>query len=76
MMQEYKKDELIRTVAANSREALLKDVSENADRFVIGTIPGRGEVVEINGLEFVVLAKSDRKGTLHLEIRKPKVKDE
>ena len=71
-MQEYKHGELIQTVSANSRKELFDMMTEGSTKVVIGLIPARGEIVEINGLKFVVLSKSDKKGTIHLEILKPK----
>lgn len=74
-MQEFKHDELIRTLSGDNPEALAAQISDESTHAVIGKLPCRGSVVEINGLKYVVLSKSDKKGTLHLEIMKPKVND-
>ena len=73
-MQEYdRNNELINTVMAESEEELINARAKELDgRYVvIGNLPGRGEIVTIHGLKFKVLSKSDKRGTLHLEILKP-----
>jgi len=51
----------------------LAAAQQNARADGAGVCPNcKGEIVKINGLLFVVLSKSDTKGTLHLEIVKPK----
>lgn len=71
-MQEYKHEELIATQTGKSVQELVEQLNKDTTHAVIGTLPTRGEIVKINGLLFVVLSKSDTKGTLHLEIVKPK----
>lgn len=71
-MQEYKHEKLISTKAGKTMQELFEQMQPDSTHAVIGTLPSRGELVRINGLVFVVLSKSDKKGTLHLEIVKPK----
>lgn len=71
-MQEYRHEELIATQTGQSAQELVSKMKEDSTHAVIGTLPARGEVVTINGLLFVVLSKSDMKGTIHLEILRPK----
>jgi hypothetical protein len=71
-MQEYKHDELINTQAGKSVQELINQMRPDSTNVVIGTLPVRGSIVQINGLLFVVLSKSDKAGTIHLEIVKPK----
>ena len=71
-MQAYKDGKLVQAIVAETRQELLDKVEKDVTHFVVGEIPGRGKVVEIDGLEYVVLSKSDRKGTLHLKIRQPR----
>lgn len=71
-MQEYKHEELIATQTGQTAQELVSQMQPDSTHAVIGTLPSRGEVVKINGLLFVVLSKSDKQGTIHLEIMKPK----
>lgn len=71
-MQEYKHEELVNTQTGSTIQELLENMSPDSTHAVVGVLPSRGEVVKINGLLFVVLSKSDKKGTLHLELVKPK----
>ena len=71
-MQEYKHEELIATQTGKTVQELVSKMNPDTTHAVIGTLPSRGELVTINGLVFVVLSKSDKKGTLHLELVKPK----
>jgi len=75
-MQEYNRnDELVNTAMAESAEELIKARANQAiGHVVIGNLPCRGEIVTIHGLKFKVLSKSDKRGTLHLEILKPERK--
>jgi len=74
-MQEYVHQELVKTATGESVEELVNDIGPDTTHAFIGTLPARGSLVNINGLVFVVLSKSDSKGTLHLEIMKPKKKE-
>lgn len=71
-MQEYKHEELINTQTGESVQELVNKINSETTHAVIGALPNRGELIRINGLLFVVLSKSDKQGTLHLEIVKPK----
>lgn len=71
-MQEYKHEDLIATQMGESVQELVSRMQQETTHVVIGALPNRGELVKINGLLFVVLSKSDKRGTLHLEIVKPK----
>lgn len=71
-MQEYKHEELVATKQGKSMQELINELQPDSTHAVIGVLPSRGELVKINGLVFVVLSKSDKAGTLHLEIVKPK----
>jgi hypothetical protein len=71
-MQEYKQDELVATEQGKSLQELINQLQPDSTHVVMGVLPNRGELVKINGLVFVVLSKSDREGTLNLEIVKPK----
>jgi hypothetical protein len=71
-MQEYKHEKLIKTVSGESAQELASQMRPDSTHAVIGILPVRGELIKINGLVFVVLSKSDKQGTLHLEILKPK----
>lgn len=70
-MQEYKHEELVATKAGQTMDELIRQMQPDSTHAVIGVLPSRGELVKINGLLFVVLSKSDKKGTLHLEIVQP-----
>jgi len=71
-MQEYEHEKLINTMTGRTAQDLINQMQPSSTHAVIGLLPSRGEVIQINGLLFVVLSKSDKKGTLHLEIMKPK----
>jgi hypothetical protein len=71
-MQEYKHEELIATKSGQTMQDLINQIQPDSTHAVIGALPNRGELVKINGLVFVVLSKSDKKGRLHLEIVQPK----
>jgi len=71
-MQEYKHEELIATKTGMTASELVSQMNKDTTHVIIGTLPNRGELVKINGLIFVVLSKSDKKGTIHLEILKEK----
>ena len=71
-MQEYRHEELVSIKSGKTMQELISDIQPDSTHVVIGTLPSRGELVKINGLVFVVLSKSDKKGTLHLEIVKTK----
>ena len=73
-MQEYKHEELIATKSGQTVQELVNQMQPDSTHAVIGTLPSRGELVKINGLIFVVLSKSDKQGTLHLEVLKPNKK--
>ena len=74
-MQEYKHEQLIATQTGKTVQELVSQMNKDTTHAVIGELPVRGEIVKINGLLFVVLSKSDKKGTLHLEILKAKSND-
>lgn len=71
-MQEYKSDQLLRTIQGDFDTLSALQMAKEATHRVIGTLPERGSVVVINGLEFIVKSFSKKAGTLNLEIRKPK----
>lgn len=70
-MQEYKHEQLVAAKAGQTMEELIHQMQPDSTHAVIGVLPSRGELVKINGLLFVVLSKSDKRGTLHLEIVQP-----
>ena len=76
-MQAYKNDQLVRAVNGEelekAQEAKLED---DETHMVVGLLPQRGQIVIINGLQFVVKSSSHKKGTVHMEIRKPKKEKE
>lgn len=71
-MQEYKHGKLINTISGKTPQELAALMADDSTHVVIGRLPTRGKLVTINGLLFVVLSKSDKKGTIHLELVKPK----
>jgi Mg2+/Co2+ transporter CorC len=71
-VQEYKHEKLIATQTGQSAQELVSRMQQDSTHAIIGTLPARGEVFKINGLLFVVISKSDKQGTIHLEIMKPK----
>jgi hypothetical protein len=70
-MQEYKDGELQKTVAGTLKELSALEMASDATHRVIGKLPVVGSVVQVNGLEFVVVSLSAKKGRVTLEIRKP-----
>lgn len=74
-MQTYKGQELMDTVDSETIARLLGRAEEleaaGATHHVIGKIPERGTVVEINGLRYMVRSYSQKQGTIVLEILKP-----
>ena len=74
-MQEFINGQLVKTTMGDTVRELTALVEDESTHVVIGKLPVRGQVVILNGLRFVVLSKSDKKGTLHLRIQKPKVSE-
>lgn len=70
-MQEFKHEKMIATKAGKTVQELIEEMNPDTTHATIGTLPTRGELVKINGLIFMVLSASPKKGTLHLELLKP-----
>jgi hypothetical protein len=71
-MQEYKGDELLKTIPGEIRELMAEPMDEDATHRTIGKLPVKGALIKINGLEFIVKFVDYKRGSLQLTIRKPK----
>ncbi len=70
-MQEFQNSKLLKTLTCLDQDAAVHEMSDEATHRVIGKLPLRGQVVVINGLQFVVKSVNRKTGTMYIAIRKP-----